>query len=265
MKEFSVDIPCKLSDFLYKNCFFSFDFVKQLLRNKDIKVNGIRVKNDVNLNVGDSVFVYVKEQEFKVLYSDDNIVAYYKPKGILSEGENSLESTVNKDGKLFLMHRLDAGTDGILLFAKNKEAYDELYKAFKNRYLDKYYYALVVGEIKSQSGLIISYLLKDEKSGFVKASLFDNGGEKALTEYKVVKSEGEVSELEIKLLTGKTHQIRASLPLIGMYIIGDGKYGKKEINEKYKKHKQQLTFVRLEFNFPKGSMLQYLNEIVISI
>ena len=141
----------------------------------------------------------------------------------------------------------------------------ELYSAFKNRYLKKYYSALVWGKPTPESGVITAYLLKDDKAGYVKASLSDNGGEKALTKYKIVKQNGELFELEIELLTGKTHQIRASLPLVGSYIVGDEKYGKTEINDRCKKHKQQLTFFKLEFCFPKGSKLEYLNDTVIKI
>ena len=245
----------------------SYSFANKLLRKKDVKLNGVRVKTDQKTLVGDKIEVYYDGEDKRadeVLFLDENVAVLYKPQGITSEDFYLLvKKKFNGAG---FIHRLDRNTDGIMIFSLNEKAEEELLKGFKERTFEKYYLAEVYGEPKQSSERLEGYLFKDaEKSEVIISDTPKKGYEKIITEYKVIKSSGAVSLLEVKLVTGKTHQIRAHLAHVGHFIIGDGKYGSEEINRKYHAKRQKLTAYKLILKFSENSYLRYLDGKMFEI
>lgn len=160
-------------------------------------------------------------------------------------------------------HRIDRNTKGLVLFAKNEVALNILLKKFKDKEINKYYLCKIYGIPKISQNTLTAYLFKDTKKAFVYVSdISKKGFVKIITSYKVLSSNtvDNTSILEVKLHTGKTHQIRAHLAHIGYPIIGDGKYGNNDINKKFKKKTQELFSYKLIFNFKSDSgILNYLN------
>ncbi len=238
--------------------------VMKILRKKDVKINGKRVSSDEKTSVGDEIVVYYSAPERKVkeLYKCDDLLAAYKPKGITSEDFFALVKSVYP--LAFFTHRLDRNTDGIMLFALNQTAYEELLRGFKNRTFDKYYTAEVYGKPPKQKDELTAYLKKDEKKSLVRISPVPKDGyEKIVTGYEIISSTGETSVLKVKLITGKTHQIRAHLAFLGCPIIGDGKYGDNVIKKRFGDKYQRLTSSEIILRFSPISPLYHLNGLCI--
>lgn len=262
MKKFNANKEIKLSKFL-KECYgaeLPYSTYQKLLRNKDIKVNGKRVNCDVLLNANDTVEVYYDgaKKPLTVLFEDENVLALDKPSGITSEDLEVLVKNTYKSAKL--CHRLDRNTSGIILFSLNDDAEIELLKAFKSRTISKYYLAEVYGKLNADFGRLEDYLVKDENLSEVK--VYDkkvDGSVKIITEYKVLEKTDDTTLVEVNLITGKTHQIRAHFAFYGNFIIGDGKYGDNLINRAKGAKYQRLTAYKVIFNFD-GGKLSYLNN-----
>lgn len=266
----------KLNSFLLDN----FDGLKlntlyKALRKRDVRVNDTKVSDNVILHSGDVIKVFIPdEQLFKdksfnidIIYEDDNIVVVNKPAEIEVVGENSLTTELCKyynSTSIFPCHRLDRNTTGLVLFAKNEEALNILLDKFKNREIEKHYRALVYGIPCKKEDTLTAYLFKDAKKSLVYISdVPKKSYEKIITSYKVISSNSKnnTSLLDVNLHTGKTHQIRAHLAHIGYPIIGDGKYGDREINKKFKYKYQQLCSCSLKFCFKTDAgILNYLNN-----
>ena len=270
MKSFIVEKQIKLNKFLLDsyNGELSYAVFQKLLRNKDIKVNGKRVNKDLLLNAGDKIEVYYdgakKQLELKVLLNECGVLAVDKPCGITSiDFESQVKSVYSS---AVLVHRLDRNTSGILLFALDSVAEQELLKTFKNRTISKFYTAEVYGKVQKDSEVLTAYLVKDSDKSLVK--IYDTevkDSEKIITGYEVIERRENSTILRVELFTGKTHQIRAHLAHIGHFIIGDGKYGKNAINETFKVKTQRLTASKVVFEFDKSSPLYNLNGKVIEI
>ena len=122
------------------------------------------------------------------------------------------------------------------------------------------------GFFKKQEDILTAYLKKDAKKSLVYISDSEQKGyDKIITKYKVLKESNSLSLVEVKLVTGKTHQIRAHLSHIGHFIIGDEKYGESKINKQYKKRYQCLCAYKIKFTFNESSTLYYLNDMVIEL
>ncbi len=248
--------------------FFTYNFVQKLIRNKDIKVNGVRVKTDAIVNVGDEIELYYNESVFLVdiVYEDENILIANKPRGVETcSDENivTLQELLNRQTglKLYAVHRLDKNTIGLNIFAKNTQAKEALDDAIKNRDIEKYYLTLVIGKLKQASAKCKAYLKKDAKNSFVKISNTSAAGfEPIETDYKVLKTGKDMSLVEVLLVTGKTHQIRAHFAFMGNAVVGDEKYGDSAFNKKHKVRFQELCAYKLIFKFKKDSPLEYLND-----
>ena len=148
------------------------------------------------------------------------------------------------------------------MFAKNKEFEKLLTQAIKNHEIEKIYHAFVFGSVPEKEQTKTAYLTKNEKASTV--MIFDEQvpkSEKIITKFKKIKQNGEISLVEVTLVTGKTHQIRAHMAHLGYPIVGDSKYGNSEMNKKYKKSRQELYAVEIKFH-TKGS-LEYLNNLEI--
>lgn len=254
-------------------------------RNKDIKVNGKRI-NDINYEIKDNdiLQIYIDDsilynfpKELQIMYEDENIVVINKPQGLLSNDEEIIQNEPTFEdyvksklgSNIKICHRLDRNTGGLLVFSKNENSYNSLLDAFKNGYIYKEYTAYVNGtNFDKKSYHYENYLLKDNKTGYAKIySKKVDGSQKIITDIEVIISNKNLdySILKVLIHTGKTHQIRALLANISHPIIGDPKYGKNEINKKFKKYKQLLFATKYTFKFPKENFLSYLNDITISL
>ena len=249
----------------------------KVLRKKDIKVNGKRTNKDILVYSKDIIEIYLPNTEKKlnieIIYEDENILVVNKKANIEVVGEKSLTTQIQeyykeKNIKPMPCHRIDRNTTGLVLFAKNNEALEILLNKFKNHEIEKHYLALVYGKPKEKNKVLENYLFKNNKKSQVYISnSYKKGYQKIITIYKVLEERKDnTSLLDVEIKTGKTHQIRAHLAYIGYPIIGDGKYGKNEINKKFHKKYQCLKSNELKFNFttPSG-ILDYLNGKSIKI
>ncbi len=246
----------------------------KLLRKKDIKINGKRINKDILVYENDRIDIYLPKElkdvkiELDTVYEDENILVINKPVNIEVTGTNSLTEIINKqyincEFKPQPCHRIDRNTTGLVMFAKNKEALEILLKKFKEHEIEKHYLALVYGIPNKKEERLEAYLFKDQKKSQVYISdNFKKGYQKIITKYTVLeKRKDNTALLDVEIETGRTHQIRAHLSHIGYPIIGDGKYGKNEINKQFGKKYQMLCSYKLKFDFQSESgILSYLRE-----
>ena len=246
----------------------------KLLRKKDIKINGKRINKDILVHENDKIEIYLPKEleEVKInldkVYEDENILVINKPANIEVTGINSLTEIINKqytncEFKPQPCHRIDRNTTGLVIFAKNKEALEILLEKFKKHEIEKHYLALVYGIPNKKEERLEAYLFKDQKKSQVYISdNFKKGYQKIITKYTVLeKRKDNTALLDVEIETGRTHQIRAHLSHIGYPIIGDGKYGKNEINKQFGKKYQMLCSYKLKFDFQSESgILSYLRE-----
>lgn len=263
MIEFTSKKSQKLSCYVSENIEgISYSYLMKLLRKKDVKVNGKRVSTDIMLNQGDSVIFYNKDSEISsyiIIFSDENVVVVDKKSGFTSERVFSDLQKVYDE--IYFIHRLDRNTSGVMIFALNKQSETELLKGFKNHKFDKRYLAEVYGVMPKKQEVLTAYLFKDSNKAMVK--IFDSpvkGAVQIKTAYTLLNAKEKSSIIEVKLYTGKTHQIRAHLSYIGHFVLGDGKYGIEKINKEFGIKSQKLIAYKLTLLFEKGSYLFYLNS-----
>ena len=248
-KEIIVEKSKKIADIL-EDYGFSFVDANKILSAKDIKINGKSTKNNEFVQVGDSLTVFfpqsMLEKKYEVVFEDEEVLIVYKNVGIETAGDRGLESFLG----VIAVHRLDRNTEGLVVFAKNQSVADKLNTAFKNSLVHKTYLAEVVGKCVLKEGVYKAYLLKDADKSEVKIfSKQVKGSVEILTKVKECVPGLQTSVLKIELLTGKTHQIRAHLAYLGYPIVGDGKYGKNEINKKFGQKTQKLACFCLKFDY----------------
>ena len=276
-------------------------FLYKMMRKKNIVLNGKKCTGNEKLKQGDSIKLFFSDETIEkfsagtyaipkkekinmlpIIYEDEQVLLMNKPVGVLSQKAkdsdvsaveiliNYLMETDQLSKEQFrtfhpsICNRLDRNTSGILVAGKTLPALQEMNRFFKERTIAKYYRCLVKGRVIKSEDYIKGYLVKDQKTN--KVSITKKKTEEGVpieTEYCVIQSNDEVSLLEVHLITGKTHQIRAHLASIGHPIIGDYKYGDKQINEMYRQayglKSQLLHAYRLEMP-PSDGSLAYLND-----
>jgi len=272
----------KLINFI-KNAFpeLSLNVLNKALRNKDIKVNHLRIKENIILHQGDNVSLYISDDflfqkvNLDIVYEDDNILAVNKPTNIEVVSKNANEQTLTtilQNSYTFISpcHRLDRNTTGLILFAKTQASLDILVQKFKDKEMKKFYRCMVYGIPQKDFDTLEAYLFKDTKKSLVYISdIFKPGYKKIITSYKILEknTKNNTSILRVELeFSGRTHQIRAHLAHIGHPIIGDGKYGINSINKQFNKKTQELCSSKIMFNFKTDAgILNYLNKKEISL
>ena len=270
--------------------------LQKYIRLKRIKVNGKGSKRDVRLETGDILQLYINDEFFdkpneenlfltvfkpqlNIVYEDENLLLVDKRPGMSvhadeTEKVNTLINHIQaylyqkrewnpKWENAFapaLCNRIDRNTGGIVIAAKNAETLRIINEKIRAHELEKSYLCITVGRPKRPEGKIEGFLLKDEAKKEVR--FFHKpvpGGKTAVTLYKTLESRNGLSLVECRLLTGRTHQIRVSMAEIGCPLLGDGKYGKGDVNRRYHETRQALYSYKLRFDFPTDAgLLNYL-------
>ncbi len=241
--------------------------LRRAMRQKDFRVNGVRVGSDAPLSPGDELCIYIDDKylfpSIPVLYEDENILCVQKPQGMESTGALGVEGALCalRNEPVYPAHRLDAMTGGALLFAKSESVQALLFDAFSQHLIRKTYLCITVG-IPSKTGHLTHFLKKDAGAALVRA--YDTpvpGARTAILEYAMLRHGSETALVQVKLFTGRTHQIRVQMAQIGCPLAGDDKYGDRAWNRVHGTRlllwSQQLVFAEM----PKE--LAYLNGLTI--
>ena len=269
---------------------------QKYIRLKRIKVNGARAQRDQKLVAGDILQCYINDEFFespseenvyltittprlKIVYEDENIMLLDKPAGMLAHADEheKVNTLVNhmlaylyqkrewrpREENAFtpaLCNRIDRNTGGIVIAAKNAEALRILNDKIRDREIDKAYLCVVCGRPKPAEGRLEGYLFKDAVKNQVYVTKKPQPGAKsAATEYRTLQSSRGLSLVECRLLTGRTHQIRAQMAAAGCPLLGDGKYGRERVNRTYGETGQMLYSYKLTFTLPTDAgILEYL-------
>lgn len=300
MKSFTInknDAGQRLDKFITKSVpLLPKTLLYKYIRIKRIKINGKRAEISTRLQEGDQVDMYINDEFFEaasekydflkaskninIVYEDENIILCDKKAGVLCHPDdkeftdtliNRIKCYLYEKGEFMpdeessfvpaLVNRIDRNTGGIVIAAKNAESLRILNQKMKDRELHKFYLCIVHGTPKLKSGLLEGYLSKDEDKNIVKISKKRYEDSKEIrTKYSVLESKNGLSLIEVELLTGRTHQIRAHFASIGHPLLGDGKYGTNAQNKKYGYKKQCLYSYKLVFDFTSDAgILEYLN------
>ena len=245
------------------------------IRNKRIKINGKRAEISSRLCEGDTVQMYLNDEFFdsvtetefmsvssvlNIIYEDENIMLLDKKNGMVvhEDDDNTADTLINRVKRYLydkgeydpnaensfapaLCNRLDRNTGGIVIAAKNAESLRILNQKIRDREIEKYYLCITAGVPSKRADTVTAYLEKDSASNTVKVTDRKSSTNKTIvTSYRVIRDNGSLALVEIKLGTGRTHQIRAHMAHIGCPLLGDGKYGINRINREYKVKTQAL-------------------------
>ena len=261
--------------------------LQKYIRIKRIKCNGQRCQRDQRLQAGDVLQLYINDEFFdqprednlfltlfaprlSIVYEDGNLMLLDKRPGLVVHADETekVNTLINHiQAYLYqkrewnprwenaftpaLCNRIDRNTGGIVMAAKNAETLRVLNEKIRDREITKKYLCVTVGRPRPAEGRIECFLLKNEAKNQV--SVYHrpvSGAKTAVTLYRTRETRGELSLVEVELLTGRTHQIRASFADLGCPLLGDGKYGRGDVNRRYGETRQALYSYFLRFDFP---------------
>lgn len=244
MKEYIVNEEMILIYYLRNNLTkLSKNNIKSLLSKEMVTVNNnVQTRYDYLVKKGDKIVIRetkirVKryQKDINILYEDDDLLVINKPSGLLTIGTNKEKDFTlyhfasnyvkekNKNNKIFIVHRLDKETSGVVIFAKNQKTKNIFQNSWDKNIIKRGYYAVVEGKLAKKEGTIKSYLT--ENGEFMVYSTNSKDGKLAITDYKVIKENNKYSLLDINIKTGRKNQIRVHLKENGNVIVGDKKYG----------------------------------------
>ena len=269
--------------------------IYKAIRKKRIKINSKKCEINYMLKEGDRIDMYINDEffenrtyevdlknidyELNIVYEDENIMLVDKKPGVIVHDDESeknktlinyIKAYLYKKGEYnpdmensfapSLCNRIDRNTGGIVIAAKNAETLKIINEKIKNRELNKFYLCLVSGKLKEKQDVLKGYLVKntDQNRVYIHKTP-QKDGKTIETKYRVLKEGNLTSLVEVELLTGRTHQIRAHFASIGHPLAGDGKYGTNEFNKKVGMKTQALYSYKLTFDFKDENMLSYLN------
>ena len=228
--------------------------IRDAFRRKDVKRDGQRIAPGDPLSPGDCVRIYTPyaktsaAESIEIVYQDSEYVVIHKMPGLPTQGAASVEVVASDQLGVTLKacHRLDVQTGGLLLLAKTESARIEAERAFYEHRVQKTYRALVRGLPDPAEATLTAFLLKDATASKVRVARQTlPGAVKIVTRYRVIEPGEAVSRVEVDLLTGRTHQIRAHMAYIGHPILGDDQYGDRAFNKAHAARRQMLWAVRL--------------------
>ena len=220
--------------------------VKNLLARRVVHLNGrVETHPDAALQPGDEVVIVPEKgnsqlthPKLRLVYEDDYLIVVEKKEGLLTVAAHpgSAETTAlsilkdyvrrsDKRNGIFVVHRLDRETSGLLVFAKTRELQEYMRTYWHELVTKRTYVAVVEGVMPKEEDTIVTWLSEDPKSTMVYSSPVDDGGKKSVTHYKMVKSNDQYSLLELNLETGRTNQIRVHMASVGHPVVSDRKYG----------------------------------------
>ena len=215
--------------------------LQEAFRRRDVKVNAKRCAPDILVCGGDTVTLYLPEQDFSLqtLFCDGRLLAVVKPQGLPVDvdqqgvGEDTLLRRIQAEHPgAQLLHRLDAATGGVLLAALDEDTLQRGLEAFQKKQMDKTYRAVVLGKFSQSEGVLRDYLLKDARAAQVRVIRRPMPGAKEIvTRYRVLEDLGPGQMVELSPVTGRTHQLRAHCAFYGHPLLGDDKYGNREANK----------------------------------
>lgn len=250
------------------------------LRENKVKVNGKKLPLSTRLEWGSEVCVYLPDDVLEtpkgplflrarntltVVYEDHEVLCADKPAGlpVMDEPDKTADTLINRAALYLynkgeyipgkspapkLCHRLDTGTSGVVLIAKTPQAEDFLLHLVKERAIEKHYLCVTFGRPEPAQAVLEDYLIKDAKAGRVRVQRTPSAGAKSIiTRYKTIAVSGRLALLDVELVTGRTHQIRAHMASIGCPILGDSKYGNNAANRELKLKYQALCAYSLRF------------------
>jgi len=238
--------PVELMTFLLaKMGGMSRNSIKSLLAHRQVKVNNkVTTQFNLPLQLNDIVTVTsgrgnieLSHPKLRIIFEDDSLIVVEKKEGLLTVSTGKSDETTafsilknhvkksSPQNRIYVVHRLDRETSGVIMFAKTKEVQLILQENWHRIVTRRIYVALVEGKVEKQQDTIVTWLTENEKSLKIHSSDTDNGGQQAITHYRCIKSNENYSLLEIELETGRKNQIRVHLQGIGHPIAGDKKYG----------------------------------------
>lgn len=283
IKEYKVKESKELLDYLISNLGFSRNNAKSLLSHHLVAINGAPVSQfnfilckDDDLIISKRPIKRKERSNLPILFENDEIIAINKPYGLLSVASDKEKSSTayrmvmdylqekDRKARIYVVHRLDKETSGVLMFVKNEKLKEALQEKRNDIVLKRGYYAVVEGVMSKKEDHIVNYLNMNSLNLMYISSKFDKKAQKCITNYKVIKENKKYSLLDVNIETGRKNQIRVTLGSLNHYVLGDDKYGNPEnpLN-RLCLHAYNLTFINpldnKKYDFTAPMPKEFLN------
>ncbi|OGV76705.1 MAG: hypothetical protein A3K19_18080 [Lentisphaerae bacterium RIFOXYB12_FULL_65_16] len=263
-------------------------YLQRLIQAGHVQINGQPCRRAEKLRTNDLIQIHfpaelpqelvAEAMPLDILFEDDDILVLNKPpglvvhpakghatgtlvQGLLSHDQAHFGDLAEDDQRPGIVHRLDKDTSGVMVVAKTEDAWTALKTAFRERTVEKTYLALVVGEFGVVTGEILAPIGRHPVHR-MKMAVLKEGGRPAITKYRVLESNGEVSLMQVRIETGRTHQIRVHFSHLQHPVAGDPLYGGRQRDLRIRADRQMLHAWRLAFPHPRtGIMREYMAPI----